>query len=373
MPQTIKLEMPFAGYLEDAVKPGETARVSISGFLSSEDGLALIEKLEGAPSILLAKLSPPVSPSQIDHLLAVIDRSGAATVYVNELRMVAKARLAQSCEAGQTLTRDDCVDFGELDMGVPIPPECGVVCVMSVGWRKALYFDFGPLVDCGKLRAHPIAETLGQVHSYLVYQERCNLSPEEWSAIADAGWFPFIGLSMDIVKTMRALAATGKPIDDITDMAASEVVRRLDDWRGAWTANPAFSDHAPFLDAAIARFRDDDFISASSILYQRIEGLMRSNAHRRGEEGKLTQKVLAHHAVPDAPSGRFSPMLPARFLDYLTNVYFATFTPDQVDLPANRNTIGHGVVAAAQMSKKAAVVGFLIVRQLLLSFGSSAA
>ncbi len=371
MPQTIKLEMPFAGYLEDAVKPGETARVSISGFLSSEDGLALIEKLEGAPSILLAKLSPPVSPSQIDHLLAVIDRSGAATVYVNELRMVAKARLAKSCEAGQTLTRDDCVDFGELDMGVSIPPDCGVVFVMSVGWRKALYFDFGPLACDGGLRVRPIAETLGQVHSYLVYQERCNLTSVEWGAITKAGWFPFIGLTMEVVRTMRALAlADGRNVDEVTDAAAIEVDQRLDDWRDVWSTNAAFTDHVPFLDTAIARFRDRDFISASSILYQRIEGLMRSNMPRGSESGKLTQKALAQHAVPDASSGRFSPMLSERFVNYLTNVYFADFAPSDVDLPANRNTIGHGVVAAPQMSRKAAVVGFLIVRQLQLSFGS---
>ena len=369
MPQTVELEMPFAGYLEEMAKPGETARVAVSGFFSSEDGLALIEKLEGAPSILLGKLCPPVPPSRVDNLLAVIDRSGTATVYVNELRMVVKARLAKACKAGQVLTPDDFVDVGELDLGVSIPAECGVVFVMSVGWRKALYFDFGPLVSGDALRVGPIAETLGQVHSYIVYQERCNLTSDEWDAIVGAGWFPFIGLTMKVVKTMRALAEAGKPIDEVTDAAACDVDQRLDGWRGAWAANAAFSNHTPFLDTAIARFRDGDCISASSILYQRIEGLMRSNSLRSSEAGKLTQKVLAQHAVPDASSGRFSPMLSARFLDYLTSVYFAGFAPSEVNLPANRNTIGHGVVAAPQMSKKAAVVGFLIVRQLLLSFG----
>lgn len=371
MPQTVELEMPFAGCSEEVAKPGETARVVVSGFYSSEDGLALIEKLEGAPSILLGKLCPPVPPSRVDHLLAVIDRSGAATIYVNELHMVAKARSAKSCKAGQVLTPDDVADVGELEVGVSIPAECGVVFVISVGWRKALYFDFGPLVSGDALRVSQIAETLGQVYSYLVYQERSDLTSAEWEAITNAGWFPFIGLTMKVVKTMRALAVAGRPIDEVTDEAAGEVAQRLDDWRGAWSVNASFSDHAPFLDAAIARFRDGDFISASSILYQRIEGLMRSNAASSCKEGKLSQKLLAQHAVPNASDGRFSPMLPARFLDYLTNVYFADFSPDDANLPANRNTISHGVVAAAQMSKKAAAVGFLIIRQLLLSFESA--
>lgn len=371
MPQTVDLQMPFAGYLVENARPGDVAQVAVSGFLSSEDGLELIEKLEGAPSILLSKLKQPVAASQVDHLLATIDKNGVATVYVNELRMVAKARLARSCKAGQVLTPNDIVDVAELDVGVPIPTDCGVVFVMSVGWRKALYFDFGPVASDATPRVRPIAETLGQVHSYLVYQERCNLAPNEWEAIVGAGWFPFVGLTMDIVKNMRALAQAGESIDNVTDAAAEEVADRLDDWRKDWSAQAVFVEHAAFLDAAIARFRDGDFISASSIVYQRIEGLMRSNAPRNGEAGRLTQKVLAQHAVPAAASNRFSPMLPARFLDYLTNVYFADFVPNASDLPANRNTIGHGVVAAAQMSKKAAVIGFLIVRQLLLSFGTA--
>ena len=85
MPYEITFDNIPAGYSLSSSKKGETGtiQVSVREFTSSEDGDLFISRLEGFPAEIVSKLPPRISPSQIDHLLAIIRIDKTATVYVN--------------------------------------------------------------------------------------------------------------------------------------------------------------------------------------------------------------------------------------------------------------------------------------------------
>lgn len=368
MPQRIKFDKPLAGFTASSARAGDSVQLVVSGFVSSEDGLDLVDKLEQAVSPSLRKLVPPISPSQVDHFLAIVDTTGEQQVYVNELRAVARARLARKVEPGQPVNADDLVEIGSLDLGVEVPNSSGILFVTSVGWRKAFFFDLGPLGKDTAPRDYDLAQFLGQVHAYLVFQDRCSISEDEWPLLFDKEWFPFIGLPADQVKAMLAHLREGWDLDELTNQIAGVVVGRVESWREAWRDHQAFEEHVELLDRAVDHFLNEDYMSSSAILFPRIEGLIRSFRNISGSKETRKQSGLSRAAVPAEGRQVYSPMLSAKFREYLEKVYFRSFDPDGTEHPANRNTVGHGVAAADSFSKKAATIGLLIVRQLFFSF-----
>ncbi len=166
MPYKIQLTEKPAGYAsEDATGiEGHPVKVVVCEFTSSEDGELFISRLEGFPNILISKLpaGANVRPSMIDHLLAIIQRDLSATVYVNELSMLIRARAARSIQAGEPVLEDDITDINEIEFqGVDIPKNAAVVCLLSFGWRKGLFFDFTPVASDEAEREYDLGKLLG--------------------------------------------------------------------------------------------------------------------------------------------------------------------------------------------------------------------
>ena len=169
MPYQIKFDNPPAGYAARSTPEGGEAPVIYCEFLSSEDGMILIKRLEDFVNPILEKVSPQVliKPSMIDHLLLHFDREGNGTVYINELSQVGKAKLKKNVEAGQAIYNDDIVDFTHLEFqGINIPDDHGVLVLFSQGWRKGLYFDYGPIHPQGQPRGYELSSVLGQYYNY---------------------------------------------------------------------------------------------------------------------------------------------------------------------------------------------------------------
>jgi len=162
--QVIQFSIPerLAGFAAAAARPGEPAAVITREALTSLDGLALpwrLEELQGAIFGHIPELPP--SP-QIDHLLVVIRPDLTATAYVNELRFTAAVRPAGPVQAGQPLYARDILDISSLDVGVDVPADCAVVLVRTFGWRRALFYDFGPIAEQGQARRYELSAILAQ-------------------------------------------------------------------------------------------------------------------------------------------------------------------------------------------------------------------
>src|SRR5207253_7953825 len=108
-----------------------------------------------------------------------------------------------------------------------------------------------------------------------------------------------------------------------------------------------------------------DYISAASILYPRIEGVMRSFGAVEHPGTGETQAMLSKLASGVGVIREESLLLPARFEKYLRDVYFASFKPGTIVNTASRNTVSHGVVAVTRLDRKGATIGFLILMQIV--------
>lgn len=367
MPYKVKFKHPPAGYAASSAKEGDKAvQVVFREFLSSEDGMELIKRLEGFPTEAINLIGQSsIKQSQIDHMLIHFDKEGNGIVYINELSQIGKVRIRGNIKKGDPVYNDDIVDIEELKFkGIDIPQNHGVLVVFSKGWRKGLYFDFEPIHKQGNNRAYNLWSALGHCYNYLAFQEVHCLSEDTWTALFSGKWFPFIGLRGETINSLISWVNSGNSGDEILPTAVKDVKENILKLKDKWARSPIFKEHVNFLNKAAERFEAEDWISANSILYPRIEGLLRCAAKLSKVEGysqsKLSKAPLELSKLNPEGSSR---LLPSKFYHYLKNIYFQNFDPDKIN-DISRNSVGHGVAGEEYFSEKAATIGFLIVEQI---------
>lgn len=367
MPYSIQIQPLPAGFAVTSARKGENVAICYREFTSSEDGDSFINRLDGIVDPILSKLDAlsAIKPSTIDHLIAVIKSDGSAVVYVNELSFLGKVRVRRAVEKGDPVFEDDFIDIDSIRFpGLEIPTDAGVVVLLSKGWRKGLYFDFGPLIPHGSNREHDLERVLGGVFSYLTFQHYFKISDDDWLRLLEAQWFPFIGLDRSTLFELLNHVRSKWDIDGITNTVAESVLKRISVLREAWSSQPFLADQRDLLCHALDKFAEKDYISATAILYPQIEGLLREMQSYIGgtsfKQGLLAQapSELAAQHVHNS-----SRLLPARFREFLEKVYFASFKPGDA-LVLSRHTIAHGVAPTHLFSMKAAALAILIVEQL---------
>ena len=364
-------ELP-AGYATESVMKGEQVPVAISGFASTADGQSLIRMLEQFPSEVLSKLPGTVQPSQVDDLLVIIHPTGTAKVYVNEVSAILTARAKGTVSAGQPMAKDDIADIEKMEfVDIETPRSAGFIYFFSIGWRRELFYDFGPLIGEEKqLRTYDLASTLGRVYTQVLFQERFSISDAAWSALFSSRWFLFSGLSDKLIEKMIAHVRAEWNPDELLDEIAAEVTNKVPDMLSSWGRHPAFKGPLTIVEAAVTRFLDGDYISCTSTLYPRIEGILRTY-HRSIQPGKrISPKKLAFSAVSGKRDNLQSLVLPQRFEAYLNEVYFRDFDPSAAEIEVSRHSVSHGEASAKRFDRESSVISILIIHQLFYTFES---
>ena len=365
MPVEVDLGMPPGGYAVSSARAGETVRVQVREFTSTEDGSHFIQRLEGLPNDIIGKLPTPMLPSRVDHLLAICQRDGKATVWVNELMIRASTRVARAINAGEGVTKDDIVDLGDVDLGVHIPADAGILFVFSFGWRKGLFYDFSPISGPDPHpREYDLAGMLGRLYCQLLFQERFAISDEGWRALLAAKWFPFVGLSNEILASLLSRVRAGEQADDGLGAIVSHVRKKARTMLDSWRGHSSFTPHVGLLERAIERFENGDPVSCTAVLFPRIEGILRVHRALSGASSGFGQEKLVQTAVASKIDNGQSALLPHRFAEYLREVYFMSFSPIEQRPDVSRHTVGHGVADGAKFDEKSAVIGLLILHQL---------
>ena len=374
MSYEVKFDQPPAGISMSAARDGESIVICQTDFTSTEDGQVFIQRLEGFVDKILTLLRPQLSlrPSDVDHILAVIYRDGTTTVYVNEIKQVVSVRINRACEAGEAISKNDIVEFDRFCLdGIDIPDTCGVLYLFSVGWRKGLFFDFAPLTPDADSREFDCESLFGQLHGYVLFQERFAISETEWSALFNSKWFPFAALRHDTIESLLSHIRSGWDPDELADKIIEEVHERLDGFIEVWQKYETFQSHIEILTHAADRFRAKDYISCAGLLYPRIEGVLRSHLLAQQSSTRATQNAIAETAVVRKVQNQHSLLLPQRFQQYLQKVYFANFNPVAQQIDVSRNSVAHGVADQSSFSKKSAVIALLVIHQLFYSFGAA--
>ena len=354
--------------MEDATGiEGHPSKVAVREFTSSDDGELFISRLEGIPSIVLSKLPPQakVGPSIVDHLLAVIRRDLTCTVYVNELRPVARFQALRDIRDGEAVTEDDVADVAEYAFdGISVPDDAAVVCVFSAAWRKGFFFDLAPLGPDAPARDYDLWKLLGSYYGYLTNQSVFNLSEQQWDHLVAGDWFPFISLPKHLLRTLVGRARGSGNLDILVPQVVTAVKELLPRMLDHWSASPIFSGHTDLLRHAASEYNADNFISTVAIVYPRIEGVLRSIHAALGIDD-FAQAALAGRLI-EVRKGELHPyswLLPHQFQRFLENSYFGNFAPG-AHAKISRNSVGHGVAEFKDFDQKHAALGFLILDQL---------
>jgi len=293
-------------------------------------------------------------------------------VYVNELDVRGLVQPKRDFKAGDAVFSDDIADVRRLEFdGVTIPKDAGVLFVFAVGWRRGLFFDFIPLDKKNPTeRDYDVGVALGQFYSYLMFQSRFKIKEQEWKFLFDGQWFPFVSLKEATIRKLISQAANGWSLDDLTAAIADEVRDISSRFLARWKTAPSFNDHLPVFEKALDHYLKGDSLSAATMLYPRIEGLLRSHQRHTDPGEKPSQKGLSGSAMKKAETERHgrTPLLPSKFREYLETVYFAAFNPSDPKIKVNRNSVGHGVASPEEFSIKATTIALLILDQLWYCF-----
>ena len=373
MPVEIDLgtELP-AGHAAESIKveEGDEVELIVCEFTSTEDGQHFIQRLEATPDDILTRLPNRVPPSQVDSMLAIIHADGKTTVYVNEmvLRLVVSARTARHFRAGMPVSKDDVADVERLEIGLTIPADAGFLFLFSVGWRKGLFYDYGPLLKPhAQLRPYDVPSVLGQAFCHVLFQNRFSISDDEWEALFQAKWFPFIGLPDRLIDDLIQQVRSGWHPDEKLEEVVGEVRAGVSGMLESWSGHSSFRPHLDIVKHAVDRFLDGDYMSCTALLYPRIEGIMRTNHGVIGTNKRASPDNLTASAVSTKSDKSRSLFLPHRFEAYLRDVYYADFEPRAVDIGVSRHSVAHGVASAREFDRKSAVISILIVHQLFFS------
>lgn len=371
MPHELQLTNLPGGIAAEAAKGGETAMIQVAGVATSEDGEVLIRYLGFAGELIdqLRKIGHDHRCSQIDNFLAIIRRDRSATVYVNELHLVSKIRIARACEAGEAIYKDDIIDITETRLGeLDVPDDVGVICVLSQGWRKAVLFDFAAFAGDSAGRYFDIWPTLGQLVARLTFQERFSLSEADWKQMFACRWFPFGGLRNSTIESLIGHVRAGWGATELLGEMREQMLGKVDSFLESWRKKQQFSNHIQFFETAVERFKADDYLSCISIVFPRIEGVLRSHHIVVSPASKRSQAALSAEAVASISDNPHSLLLPLKFEQYLREVFFASFDDRDSYIPVNRNSAGHGVANADDYTLETAILGLLILHQLFYCF-----
>lgn len=373
MPFNIVLDDLPAGYSISATKKGEDATVVTREFTSSEDGDLFISRLDGIPSHIINLVSKSISNlhisfSRIDHLLAVINKDKTATVYINEIPLQTIVSLKKAgVNAGEIIYHDDIAEILRVKLGeLEIPEDVGIVFVFSVGWRKGLFFDFNPLVkEELHSRGYNLEVLLGQYHSYLTFQDLFKISEKAWENLLNQKWFPFISLKKATIEQIVFYASEGLSLETLTEKISQDLISHLPLAIKRWESNSLFNEHFPFFKLAVERYLEKDYVSSASILFPRIEGLLRTKHSIVNSSEKATQTNLVNSLVGSLPEDQkaFNFLLPLKFQEYLSKVFFCNFNMNAT-VEISRHSVSHGVAPFNEFNLKSATIALLVVDQL---------
>lgn len=156
------LKQRLAGFSLASAGPEELAIVAASDLVPPGDAFRLSETLEHLHNCLFSFVPQFPSPSQIDHLIMIIRPDLSGIVYINEGGFKMQVKLNRSIEAGQPVYAQDIEGISSFDMGMPVDDDCAVVVVRSKGWKRSVYFDFGPLHEPPVFRSEPLDQVLAR-------------------------------------------------------------------------------------------------------------------------------------------------------------------------------------------------------------------
>ena len=372
MPINIKIEEMPLGYTAKDVREGEEATLITREFVSSTDVEEFkLKAMEGIPNILLSHIPKEQRDAlvPVQFMVALMRPDNTVTLYLDtiegDLSPALETVPKRVWNRGESLTIDDIADVKRLEYpNITFPPDAGILVLFKVGDRRGLFYDFVPLIE-SKPREFDVEKSLARFFGYLSQQHLFQIDDDTWKYLFDNQWFPFIALKAITREKLINAAKARLFLDDLLPEISNEVKANCENLRIRIQNHSIFADHSKLLEHALDRYIADDFISSTSIILPRIEGIMRTLYRSSGLTDKPGQSKMAAAAVQARvidQSGLF--ILPDKFHEFLTKVYFADFGRPSLPDIVSRHSVSHGVANQADFNQKSATIALLILDQI---------
>lgn len=304
----------------------------------------------------------------VKTLLYVVRADQTAELWIDTAAVTMTCVMKRSVQALSPVFATDLADILEMRFpNVVIGETDRVLCLFREGWRFALAFDFN--VD-GKLDIQSFSRTLGVLYRRLRFSHVYGAveTPELFSALCDAGWFPFAEVVAGDFEALLGHLRSNLPLDEPeAALLAKFDEARINHLFERWMAKPHLSKRSSILRSGLDAFLRGDAVAAIKVLITEIEGFL-SDAHRDAKGQPARGKALIEFAVASAVerAGHDQTlMLPRAFADYLARYTFASFDPTSADGTAgSRHAVGHGAAAADTYTMLRALQLILTVDQL---------
>jgi len=365
----IKFEKIPVGIAAESVRNKTKIKIITREFISSTAGDLFFSRLDQFPSEILSKVSKEknIKESNVDHMVVVINKNLKAKVYINEINFLSEVQVKRPVKKGEEVRKNDISEITNFypREEIPIEPENGILILFSVGWRKGLYFDFTPLhPKSSETIDYDVWGAIGRYYSYILFGERFSISKEQWKYFFTNKMYPFISLKTETINMMLNYARENWPIEELIKKIGVEVGELLPLFIDSWQKNPGIKKDSVLLERASERFFKKDYISCISILYPRIEGIIRSYFINDFKKKRITQKDFANSLVKDYKfKESYSLILPEKFKAFMIEVFFASFDPT-IKADLSKNSLAHGVIDENEFSQLGASMGFLILDQI---------
>ncbi|MCH7686631.1 MAG: hypothetical protein IH899_08125 [Planctomycetes bacterium] len=135
----------------------------------------------------------------------------------------------------------------------------------------------------------PTGKLLGGYYAYLMFQNNFKITDSQWDVLLKNGWFPFITLKDGTVSSMLTHVSKGWDTDDLLPQIQREVLERLPEALKSWANIKSYQPHMDFIDKAAEHLNNKDDISCISVIFPRIEGILREFQTIQGQPEKQKQ------------------------------------------------------------------------------------
>ncbi len=338
---------------------GESCTVLRRGMVTEEklffhDALMYIQN-----DFLMPYLSEEKNPSKIDNFIIKINKN-CAQVEVNAITKFNISGIVR-CEVNKDteVSWDLFNTFHEVD--IPdiqnLDPQTGIIIYFCLGWHRFLFLDIEPLFDQSKnLENLPrnLADGINKKLFPIPTESQINL-------LEKYNWFPFSILPHSRWYFHLDRIDQGVIWERIEENLLEEITNEhLSTAVNNWRNHPEFSRVHGFAEDALKQYLNKEYSSSISILWPRIEGLLVHKFSVRKEKqilSKFESDILS-------PLEHLSGFFPLAFKNYLKNVYFKSFEPQNSPSFISRHSLAHGATDYTELNQKNALIGFLILDQI---------
>jgi len=160
VPIAFKLNERPLGWAAHTATPSEKVAIVSWSIAAPDDPAAVQQELERLQRFVLGHIPGLPKAGTAQNMVVVINPDLSGIAYVDEFTATAKTRVTRAVEKGEPLRAGDISDIEELKLSVDVPDDAGVIVLQSAEWRRAVYFDFGPLHEPPRPRCAPLSRVL---------------------------------------------------------------------------------------------------------------------------------------------------------------------------------------------------------------------